>query len=124
MKHFDEARELWQTYVPRRGQADTVQGELIRAVEKLRDEAHRNGNTNWGDDHARLAHFVRETLVSSAIFDEEAEQGIHEDVERLLDFEHPETEDQPYDRLADRIVEWARAQPGPVAREHDPELRI
>jgi hypothetical protein len=29
-----------------RGLADTVQGELLRAVEKLRDEAQRNGNVN------------------------------------------------------------------------------
>ena len=123
MKYHDEARELWRTYVPPRGQADTVQGELIRAVEKLRDEAHRNGNMNWGDDHARLARYVRETLVSG-VFAAEAEREIRADVDRLLDYEHPETEDGPYDRLVDRLVEWARAQPGPVPRDHDPQLRI
>lgn len=48
VKYQQEARSLWQTSVPPRGQAATVQGELLRAVEKLRDEARRNGNLNWG----------------------------------------------------------------------------
>ena len=51
----DEYRELgrfiWQTYVPKRGQAATVQGELLRANEKLRDESQRNGNINWDEGH-------------------------------------------------------------------------
>ena len=101
-----------------------MQGELIRAVEKLRDEAQRNGNVNWGADHVRLAEYVRDTLVSSGLFDAEAEREIREDVGRLLDFEHPETSDEPYDRLTDRLVEWSCEQPGPVAREPDPDLRI
>ncbi|CAH8770501.1 hypothetical protein [Paenibacillus dendritiformis] len=47
MKYFNEAKYFWQTYVPKQGQAETVQGELIRAIEKLRGEAQRNGNINW-----------------------------------------------------------------------------
>ena len=43
MLYFEEAKSIWQTYVPKSGQAETVQGELLRAVEKLRDEAIRNG---------------------------------------------------------------------------------
>jgi len=62
MRHFEEARELWRTYVPARGQAVTVQGELIRAVEKLCDEAQHNGNVNWSDDQAILVNYVRDTL--------------------------------------------------------------
>ena len=124
MKYGKEAGELWRTYVPRRGQAETVQGELIRAVEKLRDEAQRNGNINWGPSHARLAEYVRDTLVSSGVFDADAEREIRQDVDRLLNFEEPETEDDPYDRLTDRLVEWSRAQAGPVAREPDPDLHL
>jgi hypothetical protein len=45
--HFEEAKKIWQTYVPKSGQSASVQGELLRAVEKLRDEAIRNGNVNW-----------------------------------------------------------------------------
>ena len=51
MKYYAEAKRLWSTYVPKNGQADTVQGELIRAIEKLRDEVQRNGNGNWDRGH-------------------------------------------------------------------------
>ncbi|MFF2440086.1 hypothetical protein [Priestia megaterium] len=47
MKYFDEAKELWLNYVPRNGQSDIVEGEVIRAIEKLRFEAQGNGNANW-----------------------------------------------------------------------------
>jgi hypothetical protein len=124
MKHFEEARMLWQTYVPARGQADTVQGELIRAVEKLRDEAQRNGNINWRDDHAILVGFINDTLLESGLFDASARREIEADTQRLLDFKRPETDDEPYDRLTDRVVEWARAQVEPVRREPNPSLHI
>nr|WP_176573403.1 hypothetical protein [Nonomuraea pusilla] len=44
-QYAEETRRIWKTYVPLRGQADTVQGELLRAVEKLRDEAQSNGTS-------------------------------------------------------------------------------
>ena len=36
MFYEDEARAIWKEFAPPSGQADTVQGELMRAVEKLR----------------------------------------------------------------------------------------
>ena len=54
MKYPEEARSLWRTSIRCIGQADTVQGELLRAVEKLPDEAQRNGNLNWGGGHEAL----------------------------------------------------------------------
>jgi hypothetical protein len=124
MGYFEEAGALWRTYVPPRGQADTVQGELIRSVEKLRDEAQRNGNINWRRDHAVLAEYLRTTLVDSGIFSPESCGQIEADVERLLDYERPETSDEPYDRLEARVVEWARVHPDPVPRTHNTQLRI
>jgi len=124
MRYFDEARALWQAYVPSRGQADTVQGELIRAVEKLLDEAQRNGNLNWGAGHRMLAEYVRAQLAQSPVFDERAVTEINADVERLLRAEDPDTTGEPHDRLTDRIVEWSRAQPGPVPHAHNPDLHL
>ncbi|MFC4144735.1 hypothetical protein ACFO0M_00530 [Micromonospora mangrovi] len=122
MQYFQEARHLWQTYVPRSGQAKTVQGELIRAVEKLRDEAHRNGNVNWDDSHEILARFLRDTLVASGLFAPAIAEQIDRDVARLLNVDMPETDDAPYDRLTDRVVEWAREHPDPVPHKHNPDL--
>lgn len=34
MEYFNEAKFLWQNYVPKSGQAETIQGELIRAIVK------------------------------------------------------------------------------------------
>jgi hypothetical protein len=122
VQYPEEARTLWHTYVPPRGQAETVQGELIRAIEKLRDEAQRNGNANWDESHVILAEFVRDTLVGSELFDEATNAEIDRDVGRLLDAEVPEASDEPYDRLADRVVEWARAHADPVPHEPNPRL--
>lgn len=55
----EEYGRLWDELVPGRGQVPTVQGELIRCVGRLTDEAYRNGNQNWSAGsghcpHARL----------------------------------------------------------------------
>jgi hypothetical protein len=63
-------------------------------------------------------------LIGSGIFTGAAASEIEQDINRLLDFERPETSDEPYDRLTDRIVEWSRAHPDPVPREPNPALRI
>lgn len=124
MEYEEEARALWHTYVPRRGQADTVQGELIRAIEKLRDEAQRNGNVNWGNGHVILANYVRDQLVGSGIFDAAGVAEVNGNVSRVLDFDHPETSDLPYDELTDRVVQWSRSHPQPVARVRNPDLHL
>jgi hypothetical protein len=54
-EYQDLGKFVWRTYVPKRGQATTVQGELLRANEKLRDESQRNGNINWDEGHEILA---------------------------------------------------------------------
>jgi hypothetical protein len=123
VEYFEEARSLWLRFVPARGQAETVQGELIRAVEKLRDEEQRNGNVNWCSDHVILASYIRDQLIGSGIFTGAAAGEIEQDTGRLLDVEYSEISDEPYDRLSDRIVEWSRVHPDPVPRRYDPPLR-
>ena len=95
VKYFEEAKHIWQSQVPKSGQADTVDGELIRAVEKLRHEAQNNGNMNWDEGFEMFCSFLWETLNDG-------------------------TFDELYDRLADRAVEWSLAHDGPVKREKDP----
>lgn len=46
-KYFDECKYIWANYVPKSGQAQNLQGELLREIEKLRCEAQDNGNMNW-----------------------------------------------------------------------------
>jgi hypothetical protein len=97
VKYLEEARSLWQTSVPASGQAATVQGELLRAVAKLRDEAQRNGNLNWGSGQEVFIAYLREKLLGSALFGQTAAQEIEADLDKLGRFESPETSEPPYD---------------------------
>jgi hypothetical protein len=112
VRYFDEAREIWSQHVPPRGQADTVQGELLRGIEKLRREAQTNGNINWSDQFENFATWIETTLSDSGVFDAAAVAEIHADIVRVRNFEYPATDDAPYDRLADRTVEWSQAKMG------------
>ena len=117
MRYREEAAELFKRYVPRSGRAETEQGELIRAVEKLADEARRHGNAHWSEDFERLAEFVRDRLTASSLFDRSVKDEINADIDRILDFEHPQTDQALYEWLLDHVVEWARAHPNPIPLE-------
>jgi hypothetical protein len=69
LQYPDIAKKIWKDLVPPTGQADTVQGELLRAIEKLRDEAQRNANVNFNSSHKLLAQFTMNTLVNAGMFD-------------------------------------------------------
>jgi hypothetical protein len=123
----DEYRELgshiWQTYVPKRGQAATVQGELLRANEKLRDESRRNGNMNWDEGHEILARFLLDTLTASAVLSDQAKSQLRVDIARVLDFEDPSTEEDLFDRIERALLDWCAAHPDPVPRAPNPALQ-
>jgi hypothetical protein len=124
VKYPHEARSLWRTSVPHSGQAATVQGELLRAVEKLRDEAQRNGNINWDGGYETLIAYLRDNLLGSTLFDQTAAEEMESDLDRLSRFDFPETSDAPYDRLADRVIEWCHAHPEPVPHTRNPDLHL
>ncbi|MBP0988412.1 MAG: hypothetical protein J6S92_09045, partial [Oscillospiraceae bacterium] len=67
--HFEECKKIWQTLVPQVGQADSVQGEMLREMEKLRYEACANGNKNWDDQFAWFCGNVGDLLTDSGMFD-------------------------------------------------------
>jgi len=50
----ESLKRLTKELVPLGGEADTLQGELVRCIGNLSDEAHRNGWMNWdvGDEEA------------------------------------------------------------------------
>ena len=122
MRYAEEARSLWRAAVPPHGQAATIQGELPRAVEKLRDEAQRNGNLNWDTGYEIFIGYLRRHLLSAPLFDETARREIEADLGQLSAFECPETSDAPYDRLSDRMIEWYHAHPRPLPHVPDPSL--
>lgn len=119
IKYFEEAKFIWKNYVPKNGQSDTVQGELIRAVEKLRCEAQDNGNINWDNGFELFCDYIWNILSSWDKFSEEALIEIRTDINRVLDYKSPYVEDDLYDRITDRIIEWYLDNKEPIKRNKD-----
>lgn len=122
MKYFEEAKFLWKNYVPKRGQAETVQGELIRAIEKLRDETQRNGNANWDEGFEIFCQFILDTLCKSGVFDETIQEEIKNDINTLRNYKIPYLEDDIYERITDHIIEWYHENPSPIFKPYNPNL--
>ncbi|MED4029202.1 hypothetical protein P4672_23420 [Priestia megaterium] len=123
MKYFDEAKELWLNYVPRNGQSDIVEGEVIRAIERLRCEAQGNGNANWDGGFEMLVLYILDVLNDPDVFSTAMLAEIKADVHTLLtSAEDPYLEDDVYDRLTDRVIEWHIAKGGPIKREKNSQL--
>ena len=91
-------------------------------MEKLRDEAQRNGNINWDTGYEIFIGYLRRHLLSAPLFDETPRREIEADLGRLSAFEYPETSDAPYNRLSDRVIEWCHAHPRPLPHVPDPSL--
>ncbi|GAA0084876.1 hypothetical protein UT300007_13150 [Clostridium sp. CTA-7] len=69
-RHFEECKYIWINMVPKSGQADNLQGEMLRMTEKLRNEAVGNGNINWDDNFEWFCDFIKKELVNCGLFDE------------------------------------------------------
>jgi len=115
----NEFRALWQTLVPDSGQAPTVQGELIRAVGRLRDEAERNGNANWDEGYELFCDFIEITFQPMTLNPYDWER-----IEIILNrMRQPHIAYRSYelfDELSDYAVEWCKSRPEPIPKPHDP----
>eukprot|EP00388_Colpodella_angusta_P006091 GDKJ01018310.1.p1 GENE.GDKJ01018310.1~~GDKJ01018310.1.p1 ORF type:complete len:324 (+),score=36.86 GDKJ01018310.1:2124-3095(+) len=121
--YFETTKIIWQKLVPKSGQAETVQGELLRAIEKLRDEAQRNGNINFHKNcHGILIDYLRKHLVENNIFEKEIIIEINNDLDRLSKDNSPYTEDDIYDRITNRIVDWYLKNPTQIRHEQNDKL--
>jgi hypothetical protein len=122
MKHLDEFQKLWAELVPEDGQAETQQGEMIRAVEKLRTESLRNGYMNWDDDFRHFVDYLREHLTAEGAFTEEQKREINRDINAVADSDSPPLDDEPFDRVQDWVIEWTHANPDPIPHNKLPNL--
>lgn len=122
MQYFEEANSIWRNFVPERGQAETVQGELLRAIEKLRDEAIRNGNINWDRGFEILLDYAETRLTDSAVYSQDTIERTKRAFSRLKDHDHPHVEDDLYDELGDRVVEYFRHY-GSLPHSDNPNLQ-
>ena len=107
MLYREEAKELFESYVTDIGQASTVQGELIRSIYRLREEASRNGNMNWDNGFISMADYLLEILSDNKVFSMEEIESVKEDIERIKDYKNVLTDDTVYDRIVDRYYAFA-----------------
>ena len=85
-KYTDVCRYIWKNYVPEEGQADSLQGELLREIEKLRWEAQENGNINWDEDFAYFCDFISNKLSEQSIFSEDEKEEAASIMARLKSY--------------------------------------
>ena len=124
---WDIQPQLWERLVPRSGQADTVQGELIRAIGKATDEAYRNGNRNWASGYERLVRFVVDTLDDPKTFSDEQRRKIRASGDTILaNVEAPDLSGHgsAHYHLTEMAVRWCLANPEPIPHRHDASLRV
>ncbi|MDO3410478.1 hypothetical protein QWJ34_11965 [Saccharibacillus sp. CPCC 101409] len=121
MKYKEEFRALWDALVPDSGQADTVQGELVRSIQRLRSESHRNGNANWDEGFELYCDFIEVTfLPPKTVVDGHFLERVEIIINRLRQPHIPYMEDAYFDELSDYAVEWCRRHPEPIPKPHDP----
>src|SRR5438045_5143002 len=87
MKPYSWQKEhdrLWSELVPAQGQAETLQGELLRIAGKLTDQAYRNGNANWDADHERMWRFVGKHLDDLETFSEKERSLIRKKIDEII----------------------------------------
>ena len=108
MKYQKEAGAIWKNFVPKSGQAATVQGELLRCVEKLRWEATNNGNVNWDDGFVLILKFLESRLLDDTVFAAIVVDQTRQALARLSNEVEPYVNDDLYDDLGDRVVEYFR----------------
>ena len=110
--HYPEiALKIWTELIPKTGTPNTVHGELLQAVEKLRDQAQHNANTKNRRYQKKTARFIRDTLIASNLFDTAEVERIRSGTGRLMKASRPYTSDDIYDHLVDQVCVYYKQKP-------------
>ena len=104
----EQHHELWELLVPSGGQAETVQGEVIRISGRISDEMERNGGANWDDDYAKMADTFL-SLMESGVGLSPVELNEIRLIIRDLKKGYAET-----NRMAELAVKWVIQNPDPI----------
>lgn len=106
MDYHEESIKIWEKYVPKTGQADTVQGELMRAVEKLAMEAVKNENHTWDESCEILVSYLEQHLLDTSVFDKSKFAKLSQAIERIKKYEEPYNNTHFYNVLTEGIVDY------------------
>lgn len=106
-------KRLTKELVPLGGEAETLQGELVRCIGNLGDEAHRNGWMNWDVGDVEAIDVLRRYLPDEAVFSDEVCRQIQKalDTVRYAGEKGADEGVFGYDELkflAEHVVVWCR----------------
>lgn len=117
-EYDEEFSRLWESLVPAAGESATVQGEMVRAIGRLRHECVVNGNFNWDDSsyYRSLTDFLELHLCSVLSSEDLADnvEDIREAIVAARNYTHCDAESLDY--LVSVVVDWCRAHPDPILR--------
>lgn len=101
------SNKLWDELVPPRNAAPTVQGEMLRCISTLTDEAYRNGNMNWGPRFVEMVD-VLEALLLDGTFGEKREAELRPLIRGLKNYRRPDVsgDGSPYYLVNEAVVDW------------------
>lgn len=137
-RYQKEYDKLWDALVPQSGQADTIQGELIRAIGRLTSEYERNGNANWDMGFRLYTNFLFKHLRDKSVFTPQTLHQIEADLQAIRYFgsrrRNPVSEqaleelvyekgEDAFDRITDRVMQWCQHYPDPIKHAHNPKLK-
>lgn len=125
---------LWRELVPPSGEAETLQGEIVRSVGRLEDEYNRNGNVNWepAGYHCEFVEFLKRYLADTRTFSPSVVQEIRDAAEQvrlaaedlgteMLDGEEVHVQKHSADEalkvLTQRSVDWCEKHPHPIYKQ-------
>jgi hypothetical protein len=104
-------KRLTKELVPVGGEAETLQGELVRCVGNLADEAHRNGWMNWDVGDEESIDVLRRHLPDRAVFSDEICQHIQKSLDTVRYAGEKGADEGVFGYeelrfLAQQVVEW------------------
>jgi hypothetical protein len=110
--------EFWEVLVPEAGEANSIQGEILRAVGRLAGEDRRNGCVNWDKFYEDMVEFLRTQLPNQRVFNAAQHERILQDLDAVLlngreGIPH-EVIRVVFGRLIEDAAEYCRACPEPA----------
>lgn len=115
--------KLWDELVPPSGPCASVQGELIRCIGRLTDEAYRNGNMNFDDGYRFMITFIETTITDDTLTEDER-RSVRAHCSALRAHHRIETsgDGSPHYRLNELVVRWCIR--NPELRAYKPSPRM
>ncbi|MDE6208987.1 MAG: hypothetical protein K2M73_04840 [Lachnospiraceae bacterium] len=98
--------ELWNMLVPGKGQANTVQGEVIRIIGKISCEILDNGAINWDKEYRKLTTALTGYLQMG--------KPVEKDVLLIAKGICADSDEDELYRLCEACVKWVLANPNPI----------